>query len=286
MPKLSIVVPALNEVHNIVAVVGNVPVAELATAGWETEIVVVDNASTDGTGDLARSLGAIVVLEPVRGYGHAYRAGFNAATGDVVVTADADRTYPLDHTPGLLAHFVESETDFLSTNRLVRSNRGAMSASHEVGNRVLSAVSRWLFRHDFVDSQSGMWIFRRSIWSSLDVRSGGMSFSQELKNEAHRQGLQCCEIAIEYRQRGGVVKLNAFRDGARNLHQLFDHRFRRPAPARMSSALPTEAVREVGPPVARLPRQRFQGETGVARHAPERQDPHHVDVDVDVEESA
>lgn len=265
MPKLSIVVPALNEVHNIAAVVDSVPFHTLASLGWETELVVVDNASTDGTGELALSLGAIVVLQPDRGYGHAYRAGFAVATGDVVVTADADRTYPLDHTPQLLAHFQEAELDFLSTNRLLPANRGAMSASHEVGNRVLSAVSRLLFGHRFVDSQSGMWIFRRSAWDALDVRSGGMPFSQELKNEAHVKGLVCGEIEIEYRQRGGLVKLNAFRDGVRNLTQLVTHRFRRansetaPAPEAWSLVSGTD---QGSGPRPLLPRQRADGERG------------------------
>lgn len=72
-----------------------------------------------------------------------------------------------------------------------------------------------------------MWIFRRHIWSHLDVRSPGMPFSQELKNEAYRKGFRCAEVPIEYRHRGGDVKLNAVQDGIRNLRQLFSHRMRR-----------------------------------------------------------
>lgn len=229
MPSLSVVIPALNEVHNLRHVISSVPVAELAELGWETEIVVVDNASTDGTGDVARRLGATVILETNRGYGNAYKAGFAHATGDVIVTGDADQTYPLDHTPRLVATLEAEGIDFLSTNRLLRTNRGAMSPSHEFGNRALSGVSRMLFGGGFVDSQSGMWIFRREIWEHLDVCSSGMPFSQELKNEAFRAGFRCAETPIEYRERGGEVKLNAVRDGIRNLRQLFSHRFR-PAP--------------------------------------------------------
>jgi len=228
MPDLSVVIPALNEVHNLEAVIGSIPLAALADAGWRTEVVVVDNASTDGTGDEARRLGARVIVQPIRGYGNAYKAGFAEARGDVIITGDADRTYPLDHAVGLVRHMVANDLDFLSTNRLQKSNSSAMKPSHAVGNAALSGVSRVLFRNGYLDSQSGMWIFRREIWQHLDVRSGGMAFSQELKNEAARAGFRCGETPIEYRPRGGEVKLHATKDGIRNLSQLFAHRFRRP----------------------------------------------------------
>ena len=82
METLSVVIPAYNEVDNIPAVLESIPVDRLAEAGWATEVIVVDNASTDGTGDLARELGARVVWEPEPGYGNAYKAGFANSTGD------------------------------------------------------------------------------------------------------------------------------------------------------------------------------------------------------------
>ena len=230
MRALSVVIPALNERENIAQVLASVPVERLREHGWSTEIVVVDNGSTDGTGELARDLGASVVLEPNRGYGNAYKAGFRYATGDVIATGDADLTYPLDRLPELLEMLDSRGVEFMTTNRLLRSNREAMKASHSVGNHLLSVISRRLFRHGFRDSQSGMWIFQRSVWARLDVRSAGMAFSQEIKNEAHRRGIQCHETSIEYRPRGGTVKLNAFRDGWQNLRQLIEHRTRELAP--------------------------------------------------------
>ena len=78
MKSLSIVIPALNEASNLPAVMESIPFTELSEAGWDARVLIVDNASTDGTGDIARGLGAQVVYQPRRGYGNAYQAGFDA----------------------------------------------------------------------------------------------------------------------------------------------------------------------------------------------------------------
>src|SRR5579862_2092308 len=220
MRRLSFVVPALNEAVNLPGLVDGIPWAALHERGWSSELIIVDNASTDGTPDVARGLGARVVSQPKRGYGNAYHAGIPAASGEIIVTGDADLTYPFDAVPGLVDYLERHQLDFLNTNRLGRRNRAAMKRSHALGNHVLSVVSRGLFSSPFRDSQSGMWVFRRWIWPKLDVRSTGMGFSQEIKHEAHVRGLRCGECDIEYRPRGGEVKLNARKDGIDNLKQL------------------------------------------------------------------
>ena len=224
---LSIVIPAFNEAENIQPVLASVPVDELADAGWSTEVVVVDNNSTDETGRIAREHGATVVFQPERGYGNAYKAGFAAASGEVIATGDADQTYPFDALPGLLSVLEDRDVEFLTTDRLHPANRESMKDSHFIGNHVLSSVSRLLFGHGFRDSQSGMWIFRSRVWRGLDVRSPGMAFSQEIKNAAALAGLRVLEVPIEYRMRSGEVKLNAIGDGLSNLYSLFEHRLRK-----------------------------------------------------------
>jgi glycosyltransferase involved in cell wall biosynthesis len=227
---LSVVIPAYNEVENIPSVLESIPLGRLAEAGWTTEVIVVDNASTDGTGELARQLGAKVVYQPAPGYGNAYKAGFEAASGQVIATGDADRTYPFDMLPELLGVLVERDAEFMTTDRLHPANRESMKDSHFVGNHVLSLLSRLLFRHGLNDSQSGMWIFRSHVWAGLDVRASGMAFSQEIKNAAVRAKYRVVEVPIEYRMRGGEVKLNAIADGLANLGSLLGHWLRRPAP--------------------------------------------------------
>lgn len=256
--SLSLVIPALNEEENIPRVMASIPYEEIAAAGCELEVIVIDNGSTDRTSDCAAAHGASVYLQPARGYGNAYHAGFAVARGDVIATGDADCTYPFESIPGLLDYFHQGRFEFVSTNRLGWANRNAMKPSHAVGNRLLTAASRSFFRAPFRDSQSGMWIFQRRIWQHLDVRSGGMQFSQEIKNEAYLKGFRCEEVPIEYRQRGGVVKLHAFRDGTRNLAQLVQHRMRaerhqvvvRRLDGAVGGALPTPVPSPVVIPIA------------------------------------
>jgi hypothetical protein len=99
-----------------------------------------------------------------------------------------------------------------------------MSAKHRFGNWVLSATARILFRVRINDSQSGMWVFRRSCLAKLNVESDKMSFSEELKIEAFKK-LKAVEIPISYRVRVGEVKLQSWNDGFGNLKYLFKKRF-------------------------------------------------------------
>jgi glycosyltransferase involved in cell wall biosynthesis len=238
---VSFVIPALNEQSNIPTVMAAIPRDALGRVGWQCEVIVVDNGSTDDTALLAVEHGARVVLQPMRGYGNAYMAGFAAASGSVIITGDADCTYPFDHAPTLLATLEATGLDFLSTNRLGRENRAAMKRSHVYANHALTLMNQMVLGAPFRDSQSGMWIFKREVWPTLDMRSIGMGFSQEIKNEAHRQGFRCGEVPIEYRTRGGQAKLNAIRDGLHNGAQVIRHRFRRvarQAPSSKAAVMP------------------------------------------------
>lgn len=220
MNTISIVIPALNEEKGIGDVLKEIPIKKLKEMGYSTEVLVIDNGSKDKTPHIARSHGARVIIQPVRGYGNAYKAGFANATGDIIATGDADMTYPFEILPDVVHMIKDEGYDFINTDRLTTLNPEAMESSHVWGNKLLSIVTRVLFRWPYKDSQSGMWIFRRSIWSKLDVRSSGMPFSQELKIEAFVRGFKCAEIPIEYRARAGEVKLNTIKDGIGNVKQL------------------------------------------------------------------
>ena len=225
-PKLSIVIPAMNEEEGIGDVLDEIPLRELEEMGYPTEVIVVDGESVDRTRDIAREKGARIIIEPRRGYGRAYKTGFEMAQGDLVATGDADTTYPFDKLPEYLRLFEREQLDFLTGNRFGRLQPGAMSAKHKLGNWVLSTTGRVLFLVDVKDSQSGMWIFKRSILPRLRITSDGMPMSEEIKIEAFtKPDLKCREVPIEYRVRVGDVKLSSWKDGYRNMKFLFQKRF-------------------------------------------------------------
>lgn len=219
--RTSVVIPTLNEAKSIGAVLDELPEGLL-------EVLIVDGNSTDGTQGIAQSKGARVISESRRGYGRAYKTGFLAARGEIVAALDGDRTYPATRVGELARVLVEEGLDFITCDRLSTLRNEAMSAKHRAGNFVLSVATRLLFRVPVKDSQSGMWVFRRSILKDLTLTSDGMAFSQELKVEAFRARRGSCrEIPIDYRVRIGEPLLSSWRDGTENLSFLFKKRFGR-----------------------------------------------------------
>ncbi len=213
-------IPCLNEEEGIRQVLEEVP-------AFVDEVIVVDNNSTDRTADVARSMGAVVVSELHRGYGRAYKKGFAAATGDIIITLDGDHSYPIDALSYLLEAFLHSGVGFLSASRLPTLDDAAMSLKHKIGNRVLSAAMSLLFFRWVNDSQSGMWVFRRDLLDKMKLTSDGMAFSEEIKIEAIRnRQIGFREIFINYSQRVGEKKLQPWRDGIRNLAFLVRKRVR------------------------------------------------------------
>lgn len=209
--RITIVIPCLNEERGIVEVLSRIP-------PLVDEVIVVDNDSTDRTAELARSHGARVLHEKVRGYGRAYKTGLLQAQGDIIVTLDGDHSYPIDAISYLLESFLHSGVRFLSASRFPVRNKSAMSAKHRVGNRLLSLAMSLLYFRWVRDSQSGMWIFDRSSLCEMDLVSDGMAFSEEIKIEAIRKKrIGFKEIYVDYSSRMGEIKLRPWRDGYRNL---------------------------------------------------------------------
>jgi glycosyltransferase involved in cell wall biosynthesis len=217
--SITVIIPCLNEEQGIENVLRAMP-------EFVDEVVVVDNNSTDRTSEVAASLGAKVVREEVRGYGRAYKRGFTCATSDVIVTLDGDHSYPVDALSYLIEAFLHLEVDFLNASRFPVRDAHAMSFKNKFGNLVLSLAVSVLFFRWVRDSQSGMWVFRRSILKEMKLESDGMGFSEEIKIEALRnRRIRFGEISIMYSSRLGETKLNAWRDGFANLAFLLKKRF-------------------------------------------------------------
>ena len=225
MKTISIVIPARNEKDGIEQTIRAIPKDELERMGYEVQILVVDNDSNDGTGELAKKAGAEVVFEPRHGYGSAYKAGFAHASGDIIATADADMTYPVKDIPKFTKLLEEENLHFITTNRYAYMEKGAMSAQHRLGNAILNLVARLLFQISLKDSQSGMWVFRKDLLNKAVLKADSMALSEELKIEAIYY-LRCNwrEFPIQYSVRVGKVKLRTWQDGLANLFYLIKKR--------------------------------------------------------------
>jgi dolichol-phosphate hexosyltransferase len=216
---ITVIIPCLNEEQGIEKVLRAMP-------EFVDETIVVDNASTDRTSEVAASLGAKVIREDVRGYGRAYKRGFACATGDLIVTLDGDHSYPVDALSYLLEAFLHLDVDFLNASRFPVRDSQAMSFKHKMGNLMLSIAMSVLFFRWVRDSQSGMWVFRRSIIKEMKLESDSMAFSEEIKIEVLRnRKLRFGEISIMYSARLGEIKLNPWRDGIQNMWFLAKKRF-------------------------------------------------------------
>ncbi len=222
---ITVVIPTINEEESIGQVIDRL-VKTLISIGEEYEIVVVDTNSKDRTVEIAGSRGCRIVEEKRRGYGRAYKTGFAASNGDVIIAMDADASYPPEAITRLLHIFREGDLDFLTANRFDSMDRRAMNRTHRLGNWILNVATRLLFRVTIADSQSGMWIMKKASYGGLNITSNGFPFSEEIKIEAARK-LKFREVPIEFTERKGEKKLSTWKDGWNNLKFLLKLRFSR-----------------------------------------------------------
>jgi glycosyltransferase involved in cell wall biosynthesis len=220
--KVSVVIPCLNEAASIERCVGRAREA-LEGQGWQGEVIVADNGSEDGSAELAKAAGALVVFEPRRGYGSAYLAGFAAATGEYIVMADADLTYDFGDIPRFVEK-LDGGADLVMGDRMKGIQPGAMPWLHRyVGNPVLTGILNLFFRTGVRDAHCGMRAVRREVLPQLDLRTTGMEFASEMVIRAGKARLDIAEIPIHYHPREGDSKLSSFRDGWRHLRFLLVH---------------------------------------------------------------
>jgi len=220
---VSFIIPTLNEEVGLKKTLSSLPADQISQLGkYHIEIVVVDSNSNDSTRDVALAMGARVIVEK-KGYGRAYKTGFSVSSGDFIVTLDADGTYPVEMIPAYIKELNEKQLDFITINRLSKLEKGSMSIINKVGNKILSIAIRFLYSIRLKDSQSGMWIMKRSFLDSINIMSDNMSFSEEIKIIAFKF-FRSAELDGKYYKRIGASKLNAVKDGYHNFKYLFQYK--------------------------------------------------------------
>jgi glycosyltransferase involved in cell wall biosynthesis len=216
-PEISVVIPCLNEEEAVGAVVDQAWEG-IRRAGRPGEIVVVDNASTDRSAEVALDHGATVVRELRPGYGSAYLAGLGVARGKYIVMGDADETYPMQD----LGPFVDrlaAGDDLVMGSRFEGTIHGEAMPwmNRHIGNPILTGLLNVLFGVKISDAHCGMRAVRKDALPTLDLHSTGMEFASEMVFKAFRRKLRVSEIPIDYYPRVGESKLNRFGDAWRHV---------------------------------------------------------------------
>ena len=220
--EVSVVMPCLNE-HRTIGTCVRKATQALERLGIHGEVVVADNGSTDGSQDIAESLGARVVDVKTRGYGSALQAGIAAARGKLIVMGDSDDSYDF----GQIGEFVNKLNeghDLVIGNRFAGGIRpGAMPALHRyLGNPALTWLARLFFGCPAGDSQCGLRAFRKQAIQKLELQMLGMEFASEMIVKATLFHLRIADLPTVLSQDGRDRRphLRTWSDGWRHLRFL------------------------------------------------------------------
>lgn len=207
------ILPCLNESRTVAACVRQA-LAWFEASGTRGEVVVVDNGSTDGSVALAEAAGARVFLEESRGKGHAIARAMIEARGPIIVMADSDGTYDLEHLDALVEP-LRAGYDMVTGNRLQGDMEpGSMPWLHRrLGNPLFSGLIGLITRQKFGDCLSGLRAYRREAWELMAPQATGFELESEICLRAGRQRLRLTEVPVPYAARQAQSKLRALTHG-------------------------------------------------------------------------
>jgi glycosyltransferase involved in cell wall biosynthesis len=216
---LSVVVPCFNEERTVAKLVDNV-----LASPWVSEVIVVDDGSTDSTREILATLTdprVRVVLHPVnRGKGAALRTGFAHATAEYVVVQDADLEYDPSEYGSLLEPLEQGRADVVYGSRFLsgRPHR-VLYFWHSVGNKLLTLVSNMFTDLNLTDMETCYKAFRREVIQAIEIEEDRFGFEPEITAKLARGGWRMYEVGISYSGRTYAEgkKINA-RDGVRALY--------------------------------------------------------------------
>jgi len=205
--KVSILIPAYNEEETIAAVIQRVE--SIALEGIKKEIIVIDDASSDRTGEVLKGIRNIHAIRHSKnaGKGAALTTGIRAATGDVVIFQDADLEYAPEDYPVVLQPLTEDRCDAVMGSRFLHERpvfwgtRKSPYLNHYIGNLLIIWITNLLYGKRFTDYEGCYKAFRRSVLLDTPVESTGFEFDNELICKLMRRGIRIDEVPIQYHPR-------------------------------------------------------------------------------------
>jgi len=224
--KLSVVIPVYNEKKTLSELICRVEAVKL-----EKEIIIVDDASTDGTRDLLkkyeeRERFKVIYQSKNAGKGSALRAGFDKAEGEIIIVQDADLEYDPKEYPLLIEPILDGRADVVYGSRFLGGTHRVFFFWHYVGNKVLTTLSNMCTNLCLTDMETGYKVFRRTVLDSFILKCNRFGFEPEFTSKVARHAFRIYEVPISYSGRGYEEgKKIDWKDGVAALWFIFRFRF-------------------------------------------------------------
>lgn len=215
--RIAVLIPCYNEANTVAKVV-----ADFRREIPEATVYVFDNNSTDGTGDIARSVGAVVIHEKKQGKGHVVASMLEKIDADYYVMVDGDDTYPAERVRDLLRPVISQEADMVVGRRQAVDEADAYRRFHVLGNWLVRTMINLIFGSTLTDIMSGYRAFSRFTSRNLPVMAFGFDIETEMTIQCLYRRWVIREVPVTYRGRpsGSASKLNTFHDGFRVIFKI------------------------------------------------------------------